>query len=57
MLLTEDFLDNIDDKDIVSAGPSTPVVVMGLTKVPEAGETFYEVDEESESEENEEETK
>lgn len=30
-------------KSIRRAGPSTPVVVMGLTKVPEAGDTFYEV--------------
>ena len=30
-------------KSIKNAGPSTPVVVMGLTKVPEAGDTFYEV--------------
>ena len=38
----------VDDKGkkIKSAGPSTPVVVMGLTKVPEAGETFYEVEDE-----------
>ena len=28
------------------AGPSTPVEVMGLTNVPEAGETFYEVKDE-----------
>ena len=38
----------LDDKGkkIKHAGPSTPVVVMGLTKVPEAGETFYEVKDE-----------
>lgn len=34
-----------DDKGklVKSAGPSTPVEIMGLTEVPEAGETFYEV--------------
>ncbi len=34
-----------DDKgrSVKSAGPSTPVEIMGLTEVPEAGETFYEV--------------
>ena len=30
-------------KKVKNAGPSTPVEIMGLTKVPEAGETFYEV--------------
>ncbi len=30
-------------KSVKSAGPSTPVEIMGLTEVPEAGETFYEV--------------
>ena len=30
-------------KTVKSAGPSTPVEIMGLTEVPEAGETFYEV--------------
>ncbi len=37
-----------DDKGkrVKSAGPSTPVELMGLTKVPEAGETFYEVKDE-----------
>ena len=37
-----------DDKGkrVKSAGPSTPVEIMGLTKVPEAGETFYEVKDE-----------
>ena len=30
-------------KNVKSAGPSTPVEIMGLTEVPEAGETFYEV--------------
>lgn len=33
-------------KKVKSAGPSTPVEIMGLTKVPEAGETFYEVKDE-----------
>ena len=37
-----------DDKGkrVKSAGPSTPVELMGLTKVPEAGDTFYEVKDE-----------
>ena len=30
-------------KKAKSAGPSTPVEIMGLTKVPEAGDIFYEV--------------
>ena len=30
-------------KNVKAAGPSTPVEIMGLTEVPEAGETFYEV--------------
>ncbi len=30
-------------KSVKKAGPSTPVEIMGLTEVPEAGETFYEV--------------
>ena len=30
-------------KTVKSAGPSTPVEIMGLTDVPEAGDTFYEV--------------
>ena len=33
-------------KKVKSAGPSTPVEIMGLTSVPEAGETFYEVKDE-----------
>ena len=33
-------------KKVKSAGPSTPVEVMGLTDVPEAGDTFYEVKDE-----------
>ena len=33
-------------KKVKKAGPSTPVEIMGLTDVPEAGETFYEVDDE-----------
>ena len=34
-----------DDKgrSVKAAGPSTPVEIMGLTEVPEAGDTFYEV--------------
>ena len=37
-----------DDKGnkVKAAGPSTPVEVVGLTEVPEAGEVFYEVDNE-----------
>ena len=31
---------------VKKAGPSTPVEVLGLTEVPEAGETFYEVKDE-----------
>ncbi len=31
---------------VKKAGPSTPVEVMGLTEVPEAGDTFYEVKDE-----------
>ncbi len=34
---------NDKGQSVKSAGPSTPVEVMGLTDVPEAGETFYEV--------------
>lgn len=30
-------------KNVKSAGPSTPVEIMGLTEVPSAGDTFYEV--------------
>ena len=30
-------------KSVKAAGPSTPVEIMGLTEVPEAGDTFYEV--------------
>ena len=33
-------------KKAKSAGPSTPVEIMGLTKVPEAGDIFYEVKDE-----------
>ena len=37
-----------DDKGhkVIKAGPSTPVEITGLTSVPEAGETFYEVKDE-----------
>ena len=37
-----------DDKGnrVKSAGPSTPVEVVGLTEVPQAGDVFYEVDNE-----------
>ena len=37
---------NENGKRVKSAGPSTPVEVMGLTEVPEAGDTFYEVKDE-----------
>ena len=37
---------NDKGQKIKKAGPSTPVEVMGLTNVPEAGETFYEVKDE-----------
>ena len=30
-------------KKVKAAGPSTPVEIMGLTEVPQAGDTFYEV--------------
>ncbi len=30
-------------KNVKAAGPSTPVEIMGLTEVPSAGDTFYEV--------------
>ena len=30
-------------KTVKKAGPSTPVEIMGLTEVPEAGDIFYEV--------------
>ena len=33
-------------KKVKKAGPSTPVEIMGLTEVPQAGETFYEVKDE-----------
>ena len=34
---------NDKGKVVKSAGPSTPVEIMGLTEVPQAGDTFYEV--------------
>ena len=34
---------NDNGKVVKSAGPSTPVEIMGLTEVPQAGDTFYEV--------------
>lgn len=37
---------NENGKKVKSAGPSTPVEVMGLTEVPEAGDIFYEVKDE-----------
>ena len=37
---------NENGKRVKSAGPSTPVEVLGLTDVPEAGDTFYEVKDE-----------
>lgn len=33
-------------EDIEEAGPSTPVEILGLSDVPEAGEVFYQVDDE-----------
>ena len=37
---------NDKGQSVKKAGPSTPVEVIGLTEVPEAGETFYEVKDE-----------
>ena len=37
---------NENGKKVKSAGPSTPVEIMGLTDVPEAGDVFYEVKDE-----------
>ena len=37
---------NDKGKKVKAAGPSTPVEIMGLTEVPEAGDTFYEVKDE-----------
>ena len=37
---------NDKGKRVKSAGPSTPVEIMGLTEVPEAGDTFYELKDE-----------
>lgn len=34
---------NDKGQNVKMAGPSTPVEIMGLTEVPEAGDTFYEV--------------
>lgn len=37
---------NDKGQKVKAAGPSTPVEIMGLTDVPEAGDTFYEVKDE-----------
>jgi translation initiation factor IF-2 len=37
---------NEHGKKVKKAGPSTPVEILGLTEVPEAGEIFYEVNDE-----------
>ncbi len=37
---------NENGKKVKAAGPSTPVEIMGLTEVPEAGDIFYEVKDE-----------
>ena len=37
---------NDKGKKVKSAGPSTPVEISGLTEVPQAGDTFYEVKDE-----------
>ena len=37
---------NDKGKKVKSAGPSTPVEIMGLTEVPQAGDIFYEVQDE-----------
>ncbi len=37
---------NDKGKKVKKAGPSTPVEIIGLTEVPEAGEIFYEVEDE-----------
>ena len=39
-------MSNYKGKKVKKAGPSTPVEITGLTEVPTAGETFYEVDDE-----------
>lgn len=39
-------MSNENGKKVKSAGPSTPVEIMGLTEVPEAGDIFYEVKDE-----------
>ena len=39
-------MSNSKGKKVKKAGPSTPVEITGLTEVPVAGETFYEVDDE-----------
>ena len=39
-------MSNENGKKVKSAGPSTPVEIMGLTEVPEAGDVFYEVKDE-----------
>lgn len=37
---------NDKGRNIESAGPSTPVEILGLSEVPEAGDKFYQVKEE-----------
>ncbi len=37
---------NDKGRKVKEAGPSTPIEIMGLTEVPEAGDTFYEVKDE-----------
>ena len=39
-------MSNYKGKKVKKAGPSTPVEITGLTEVPTAGETFYEVEDE-----------
>ncbi len=37
---------NDKGRNIKSAGPSTPVEILGLSEVPEAGDKFYQVKDE-----------